>query len=110
MQHPPVHRDLHIPRHIRPVDLQPARWDKSRDIQTHGGPQAHGFFEAGLEVRQVLGFGVGDGVGEGVGGVGGVDFGEEGGVGGWVGEEEVEEGLHGGCGGVGAGESDGEIS
>lgn len=66
-------------------------------------PDAKAFFDAGLEVGELFGFGVADGGGYGAGAVGGQDFGEEARVDTGVGEEVEEDAADGGGGGVGAG-------
>ena len=87
-----------------PVDGIATGWDGAVSSACSRGEDAQPFFDDGLEVGQVPGFGVFYGGGDFVGCDGGVDFGLQGGVGVGVGEEGEEDDADG-CGrGVAAGE------
>ena len=61
VQDPAVDRDARAGGEEAAAQIGAARGDEAGDVEADGRAEAHGFFEAGLEVREGLGFGEGHG-------------------------------------------------
>lgn len=96
MQHPSVGSNARASGEEMTIQLCAFWRYKPCDVQSDSGTDAHGFFETGLQVRQVLGLVPGKVTrgGDDTRRNGGLDLGKDRSVGGGRGEDVVEEGLH----------------
>lgn len=107
VQNPAIDREARAAGEEVPVQLGALGRDQPADIETHGGADAHGLLETGLEIGEFLGLGPGD---VAVGGDhavldGVLDLSDEVLVHGAGVEDLPEERLHCGSGRIGAGKA-----